>query len=200
MHRPLLTGINYVASVQLRENNEIRCHNFFIEHYNDVMMGAIPSQINSLTIVYSNVYSGADKKKHQRSASLAICEGNSPGTGEIPHKGPVMRKMFPFDDVIMKYALLRTTTSALLQIPFLSQRHENARCIAQSIQLDTSRLNMNIRQDTDSAGSGYHRIQSEMMSFGPFRIEHIGDCGCLSIYVSQLYPIICFVNSIKPAS
>ena len=30
-----------------------------------------------------------------------LCEGNSPVTGEFPHKGPVTRKMFPFDDVIM---------------------------------------------------------------------------------------------------
>ena len=31
-----------------------------------------------------------------------LCEGNSPLTGEFPHKEPVSRKMFPFDDVIMR--------------------------------------------------------------------------------------------------
>ena len=30
-----------------------------------------------------------------------LCEGNSPVTNGFPHKGPVTRKMFPFDDVIM---------------------------------------------------------------------------------------------------
>ena len=30
-----------------------------------------------------------------------LCAGNSPGTGEFPHKGPVTRKMFPFNDVII---------------------------------------------------------------------------------------------------
>ena len=35
-------------------------------------MGAIASQITSLTIVYSTVYSGADQRKHQSSASLAF--------------------------------------------------------------------------------------------------------------------------------
>ena len=40
-------------------------------------MGVIASQITSLTIVYSTVYSDADKKKHQSSASLAL-------TGEFP--------------------------------------------------------------------------------------------------------------------
>ena len=47
-------------------------------------MDAIVSQITSLTVVYSAVYSGADQSKHQSSASLAICAGNSPGTGEFP--------------------------------------------------------------------------------------------------------------------
>ena len=53
-------------------------------HYDDVIMDAIASQITSLTVVYSAVYSGADQSKHQSSASLAICAGNSSGTGEFP--------------------------------------------------------------------------------------------------------------------
>ena len=40
--------------------------------YCDVKMGTIASQITSLTIVYSTVYSGADQWKHQSSASLAF--------------------------------------------------------------------------------------------------------------------------------
>ena len=51
--------------------------------YNGVIMGTMASQITSLTIVYSTVYSGADQRKHQSSASLAFV-GNSPGTGEFP--------------------------------------------------------------------------------------------------------------------
>ena len=47
-------------------------------------MGAIASQITNLMIVYSNVYSGADQRKHQSSVLLAICAGNSAGTGEFP--------------------------------------------------------------------------------------------------------------------
>ena len=41
-------------------------------HYDDVIMSAIASQITSLTIVYSIVYSDADQRKHQSSASLAF--------------------------------------------------------------------------------------------------------------------------------
>ena len=70
-------------------------------HYNGVIMGAIASQITSLTIVYSTVYSDADQRKHQSSASLAFVRGIHRGPVNSPHKWPVTRKMFPFDDVIM---------------------------------------------------------------------------------------------------
>ena len=53
-------------------------------HYGYVIMGTIASQITSLKIVYSTVYSDADQRKHQSSASLAFFVGNSPGTGEFP--------------------------------------------------------------------------------------------------------------------
>ena len=70
-------------------------------HYDDVKMGAIASQITSLTIVYSSVYSGADQSKHQSSASLAFVWGIHRGPVNSPHKWSVTRKMFSFDDVIM---------------------------------------------------------------------------------------------------
>ena len=70
-------------------------------HYNDVMMSSLASQITRLTIVVSTVYSRADKKKHQRSASLAFVWGIHQWPVNSPHKGPVTRKIFPFDDVIM---------------------------------------------------------------------------------------------------
>ena len=72
-----------------------------IFHYNDVIMSAMTSQINNLTIVYSAVYWGTDKRKHQSSASLAFVRGIHRWLVNSSHKGPVMRKMFPFDDVIM---------------------------------------------------------------------------------------------------
>ena len=53
-------------------------------HYNDVLMSTNASQITSLTIVYSTVYSGADQRYHQSSAPLAFCVGNSLVTGEFP--------------------------------------------------------------------------------------------------------------------
>ena len=64
-------------------------------------MGAITSQITSLTVVYWTVYPDADQRKHQSSASLAFVWGIHRGPVNSPHKWPVTRKMFPFDDVIM---------------------------------------------------------------------------------------------------
>ena len=54
-------------------------------HFGDVIMGTVESQITSLTVVYSTVYSDADQRKPVNS----------------PHRWPVTREMFPFDDVIM---------------------------------------------------------------------------------------------------
>ena len=64
-------------------------------------MGAIASQITSRIIVYSTVYSDADQRKHQSTALLAFVWGIHRGPVNSPHKWPVTRKMFPFDDVIM---------------------------------------------------------------------------------------------------
>ena len=74
---------------------------FKMSHYDDVVMGEIASQITSLTIVYSTVYSGADQSKHQSYASPAFVWGIHRGPVNSLHKWPVTRKMFPFDDVIM---------------------------------------------------------------------------------------------------
>ena len=69
-------------------------------------MSAMVSQITSLTIVYSSIYSGADQKtnkqKNQSSASLAFVRGIHRSSVVSPNKGPVTRKMFPLDDIIMR--------------------------------------------------------------------------------------------------
>ena len=80
------------------------------KHYNDVIMGAIPSEITSLNIVYSTVYSGADQRKHQSSASLAFVWWIH-GPVNSPHKWPVTWKIFPFHDVIMNNKLTIKKTS-----------------------------------------------------------------------------------------
>ena len=65
-------------------------------------MSEIASQITSLTIVYSIAYSDADQRYHRSPASLAFVRGIHRGPVNSPHKWPVTRKMFQFDDVIME--------------------------------------------------------------------------------------------------
>ena len=70
-------------------------------HYNGLIISAMASQITSLAIVYSTVYSGVDERKHQYSASLAFGRGIHRWPVNSLHNGPVKRKMFLFDDVII---------------------------------------------------------------------------------------------------
>ena len=92
------TYISIIHRIGSTNVNSMKPH-----HYSDVIMGSIASQITSLMIVYSSVYSGADQRKYQSSASLAFVLGIHRWPVNSPHKGSVMRKMFPFDDVIMQY-------------------------------------------------------------------------------------------------
>ena len=70
-------------------------------HYNDAIMSAMLSQITNISIAYSTFCSGADQRKHQSSASLALVRGIHRWPVNSHHKEPVTWKMFPFDDIIM---------------------------------------------------------------------------------------------------
>ena len=87
------------------------------QNYNDVIKGAIASQITSLTIVYPTVYLDADQRKHQSSASLAFVRGIHRWPVNSPHKWPVTRKMFPFDDVIMSFSESQRLSRVFLHSP-----------------------------------------------------------------------------------
>ena len=58
-------------NIDIDHNNDISAK-YISKHYIDVIMTTMASQITSLTVVYSIVYSGADQRKHQSSASLAF--------------------------------------------------------------------------------------------------------------------------------
>ena len=83
-------------------------YDVIVAHYNAVIMGAMASGITSLPIVYATIKSGADERKHQSSSSLTFWRGIHRWPVNSQHKGPVSRKMFSFDDVIM-------TTSYMIQ-------------------------------------------------------------------------------------
>ena len=70
-------------------------------HYSDIIMIAMTPRITGVSIVYSYVCLGTDQRKHQSSESLAFVRGIHRWPVNSPHKGPVTRKMFPFEEVIM---------------------------------------------------------------------------------------------------
>ena len=107
--------IIYAVRTQMdTERVTMPCGYHGISHYSDVIMSPMASQITSLTIVYSTVYSGAGQRKHQSSASLAFVRGIHREPVNSPHKGPVTWKRFPFDDVIMDGILHKSNDSFTL--------------------------------------------------------------------------------------
>ena len=87
------------------------------QHYNDVIMGVMASQITSLTIVYSTVYSCTNQRKYQSSVWLAFVERIHRWPVNSLHKGPVTRRMFSFDDIIMKSRYRENVTAIMIQKP-----------------------------------------------------------------------------------
>ena len=110
-------------------------------HYSDVIMTTMASQITSLTVVYLImliVYSDADQRKHQSSARLAFVRGIHRSPVNSPHKGPVTGEMFPFDDVIMMYAVCHVWRMAeLVQSKFILHSPASER-VSASISVSVS--------------------------------------------------------------
>ena len=103
-------------------NNYIFTINISSIHHYDVIMGAMARQITSLAIIFSSVYSGTDQRKHQSSASLAFVRRIHRWPVNSPHKGPITRKMFPFDDVIMSGITIITGSASRSWYENLSNR------------------------------------------------------------------------------
>ena len=100
-------------------------------HYNEVMMSTMASQITSLTIVYSTVYSSTDQRKHQSSASLAFVWGIHRWPVNSLHKGPVTRKCFDLMTSSWKHSFEVNTVPVYgLRLPFDSVRKFEGTAIA----------------------------------------------------------------------
>ena len=89
------------------------------KHYSDVIMSAMASQITGVSIVYSTVCSGADKKKYQSSASLVFVRGIHRSPVNSPHKGPVTRAYFHLitSSWVRESGHLKARTSACSKAP-----------------------------------------------------------------------------------
>ena len=65
-------------------------------------MAAIASNHQPHDCLFNRLFRRRSKKTSNLRVT-GLCVGNSPGPVNSLHKGPVTRKMFPFDDVIMVY-------------------------------------------------------------------------------------------------
>ena len=65
---------------------------------------------------------GRSSKETSKLCVIGICEGNLHVTDGFPHKGPVTRKMFPFDDVIMRW---ETKTNKTVMVDISKRRHKS---------------------------------------------------------------------------
>ena len=74
---------------------------YIFYYHSNVIMSAMASQITGISIVYSTVCLGTDQRKHQSSVSPAFVRGIQWWPVNSLHKGPVTKKMFSFDDVVM---------------------------------------------------------------------------------------------------
>ena len=75
-------------------------------HYNDVIMGVIASQITSNTTIHLTICSRQNQRNTKAPRHWPFMRGIHRRPVNSPRTGPVMRKMFPFDDVIMyRYCL-----------------------------------------------------------------------------------------------
>ena len=81
-----------------------------VDHYSDVIMDTMTSQITGVPIVCSTDATCADQRKHQSSVSLAFVRGIHRWPVNSQHTRPATRKMFSFDDVIMLQYVFRTLT------------------------------------------------------------------------------------------
>ena len=113
------------------------------KNYSVAIMNAMASPITGVSIDGSTVGSGADWRKHQTSASLAFVKGIHRWPVNSPHKRPVMRKRFPFDDVIMSipqnlgHSVIPDLPLTEHQIPFADQcvEHGIERVYMYAVQL-----------------------------------------------------------------
>ena len=88
-------------------------------HYSDIIMSAMASQITSWRLFTQPFIQGAGQTKHQSSASLAFVRGIHRWPANSPHKGPVTRKMFPSDDVIMVGHVCFQVSQAFMTFDFI---------------------------------------------------------------------------------
>ena len=83
------------------------------KRYSNVIMSAMASQITCILICLLNHLLKCRSKKTLKHCVTGLFAENSPVAHEFPTQRPVMRKMFPFDDLIMRRKVLKNGPAVL---------------------------------------------------------------------------------------
>ena len=111
----ILSGYHHRCIRCFRRPKENKKHRKFPTHYSDVIMSVMVPQITGLSSVCSIVGWSADHRKQHSSSSLAFLRGIHRSAVNCPHKKPVTRKMFPFDDFIMQHFWIICSNSIIFE-------------------------------------------------------------------------------------
>ena len=141
-----------ISFMSFRVTSQWRLH-----HYTDSIISTMAFQRNSLTIVYW----GADQRKLQSSASLAFVRGIHRWPVNSPHKGPVTRKMFPFDDVSMIN-------------PAVSETQIQKNTCKYDKWIHDALYNKNKQTKYNKSGCIFHGTGSHLVSLIPTQIPRVG--------------------------
>ena len=90
-----------------------------------------------------NLLFGRRSKKTSKLRVTGLCVGNSPGSMNSPHKGPVTRKMFRFDDVIMSQTYDRVSHRTVV-----CHWNKSMINVFSFIRNETKKLVLNLVRDT----------------------------------------------------
>ena len=163
-------------------------------------MGPMASQITSLTIVYSTVYSGSDQRKRQRSASLAFVRGFHQWPVNSPHKGPVTQKMFPFDDVIMLHPYIweRVVLSIPIHQPSTPPT-PTALVPVKFLEMQRGKLQVSPKHKETQAMSIYLGIYRIALFWIQFRQMYLVEriCICICIWIDVFVFVFVFESKLK---
>ena len=83
---------------QVPDRPSVGLMKYITYHYSDDIMNEMASQVPGVSIVCPTVCWSTNQRKRQSSASLVFVRGSHRWPVDSPHKGPVTRKKFPFDD------------------------------------------------------------------------------------------------------
>ena len=111
-------------------------------------------------------------KKTSKLRVTGLCVGNSPGPVNSPHKGPVTRKMFPFDDVIMSIMIGDDDFSNLRSLPYhslsdfqLEMEYEPCRVKFKNLLEDSSFQDLIINVDENYNTENYKYYDTDEYNF-----------------------------------